>query len=127
MTTGTGYNEAGAQIVFMAYLQCMVNRDGFVDREFGIGTGRADLLVRRPYGDGLLQREAFELKVWWQGKPDPLMEALPQFDKYLSRMRLDAGTLIIFDRRETPAPVAERSGIETIISPQGRTVTLLRR
>jgi hypothetical protein len=127
MTAGTGYNEAGAQIVFMAFLQRMVNGDGFVDREFGIGRGRTDLLIRRPYGDGQVQREAFELKVWWPGKPDPLEKALPQFDQYLSRMRLDVGTLIIFDRRETPVPVAERCGTETVTSPEGRTITLLRR
>jgi hypothetical protein len=42
-------------------------------------------------------------------------------------MRLSAGTLIIFDRRKTPAPVAERSGTETLTSPEGRTITLLRR
>ncbi|MBO0802916.1 MAG: ATP-binding protein [Nocardiopsaceae bacterium] len=127
MTRGTGYNEAGAQIVFMAFLQRMINGDGFVDREFGIGTGRADLLVRRPYGNGEVQREAFELKVWWTGKPDPLEEALPQFDKYLARLRLGAGTLIIFDRRENPAPVAERSGTEALTSPAGHAITLLRR
>jgi hypothetical protein len=127
MTRGSGYNEAGPQIVFMAFLQRMVNGDGFVDREFGIGRGRADLLIRRPYGGGEVQREAFELKVWWPGKPDPLETALPQFDGYLSRMRLSAGTLIIFDRRKTPAPVAERSGTETLTSPEGRTITLLRR
>jgi hypothetical protein len=127
MTAGTGYNEAGAQIVFMAFLQRMVNGDGFVDREFGIGRGRSDLLVRRPYGDGLVQREAFELKVWWPGKPDPLEKALPQFDHYLARLRLDSGTLIIFDRRSTPAPVTERSGTETVTSPAGRAIILLRR
>jgi hypothetical protein len=127
MTKGTGYNEAGAQIVFMAFLQRMMNGDGFVDREFAIGSGRADLLIRRPYGDGLVQREAFELKVWWPGETDPLEKAVPQFDGYLSRMRLDTGTLIIFDRRKAPAPVAERSGTETVTSPEGRAITVLRR
>lgn len=127
MTQGTGYNEAGAQIVFMAFLQRMVNGDGFVDREFGIGRGRADILLRRPYGDGQVQREAFELKVWWDKDSDPLREGLPQFDGYLSRMRLDTGTLVIFDRRKKPAPVAERSGVETVTSPEGRVITLLRR
>ena len=132
MASGTGYNEAGAQIVFMAFLHRMVNGDANpgqhrVDREFAIGSGRADILVRRRYGDGQFQREAFELKVWRDNRPDPLESALPQFDRYLARFQLDAGTLIIFDRRKTPAPVAERSGTETITSPQGRTITLLRR
>jgi hypothetical protein len=111
----------------MAFAQCMMNGDGFVDREFALGSGRADILLRRPYGDGQIQREAFELKVWWAGKADPLKAALPQLDKYLARLCLDTGTLIIFDRRTTPAPVQERSGTETITSPKGRTITLLRR
>jgi hypothetical protein len=98
-----------------------------VDREFGAGRGRVDLLLRRPYGDGQLQREAFELKVWKDKKGDPLPEALPQLDRYLSRFRLDRGILIVFDRREKPAPVAERSGVETVTSPEGRAITLLRR
>lgn len=127
MASGTGYNEAGAQIVFMAFLHRMVNGDGFIDREFAIGSGRADILLRRRYGDGQLQREAFELKVWKDDRPDPLDAALPQFDGYLGRLRLGSGILIIFDRRTTPAPVSERAGTETVISPGGRTITLLRR
>jgi hypothetical protein len=42
-------------------------------------------------------------------------------------MRLDTGVLIIFDRRKTPAPIAERSGTETVTSPQGMPITLVRR
>jgi hypothetical protein len=127
MTSGTGYNEAGAQIVFMAFLNRMLNGEGFIDREFAIGTGRTDLLIRRRYGNGQIQRVAFELKVWWTGRPDPLEAALPQFDKYLDRFQLDSGTLVIFDRRAAPAPVSERSGTEIVTSPAGRAVTLLRR
>jgi len=127
MASKTGYNEAGAQIVFMAFLHQMVRGDGFIDREFAIGSGRADILLRRRYGDeGKVQVAAFELKVWKTGT-DPLAKALPQLDRYLARFRLDAGTLIIFDQRENRAPVEERSGTETVISPGGRTITLLRR
>jgi len=126
MTRGTGYNEAGAQIVFMAFLQRMVNEEAFIDREFGVGTGRADILIRRRYGHGQLQREAFELKAWKRGR-DPLDAALIQFDRYLARFQLGGGVLIIFDQRKTPAPVSERCGTETVTSPEGRTITLLRR
>ena len=111
----------------MAYLRAVVNGDGFIDREFAIGSGRADILLRRRYGDeGKVQVAAFELKVWKRG-PEPLAKALPQLDRYLARFRLDSGTLIIFDQRKIPAPVEERSGTETVTSPDGRTITLLRR
>ena len=120
------YSEAAAQLVFTAFLQRVVNGGGFVDREYGIGRGRIDLLVRKPYGDGLVQREAVELKVWHPRKADPLPQGLAQLDGYLDRLGLDTGTLIIFDRRPDAAPVADRTGISETTSPAGRTISLLR-
>jgi hypothetical protein len=79
------------------------------------------------HGNGLTQREAFELKVWKDGKPDPLERALSQLDTYLARLRLGTGTLVIFDHRKQPAPVSERGTTATVTSPGGRTVTVLRR
>lgn len=64
---------------------------------------------------------------WVERRPDPLREALVQFDGYLDRFRLETGTLIIFDRRKTPAPVRDRSATMTVESPAGRSITLLRR
>lgn len=126
MASDTGYNEAGAQIVFMAFLHRMVNGDGWVDREFAIGSGRADILVRRRYGAGKTQHAAFELKVWRDKAGDPLAEALHQFDGYLDRFGLDTGTLVIFDRRKNADPIHERTEITTARSDAGRTLTLLR-
>ena len=126
LANGTGYNEAGAQIVFMAFLHRMVNGDGYVDREFAIDSGRADIVVRRRYSTGDLQYAAFELKVWRDKAADPLTEALTQFDGYLDRFGLDTGTLVIFDRRDKAAPIYERTEITTTQSSAGRTLTLLR-
>ena len=120
------YSEAAAQLVFTAFLQRVVNGGGFVDREYGIGRGRIDLLVRKPYGDGCLQREAVELKVWQPRKADPLAQGLAQLDGYLDRLGLDTGTLIIFDRRPDAAPVTERTAITRVDSPADRAIILLR-
>jgi hypothetical protein len=120
------YSEAAAQLVFTAFLQRVVNGGGFVDREYGIGRGRIDLLVRKPFGDGHLQREAVELKVWHPRQADPLAKGLAQLDGYLDRLGLDSGTLIIFDRRPDAAPVTERTAITQVESPAGRTIALLR-
>jgi hypothetical protein len=120
------YSEAAAQLVFTAFLQRVVNGGGFVDREYGIGRGRIDLRVRKPYGDGFLQREAVELKVWQPRKADPLAKGLAQLDGYLDRLGLDPGTLVIFDRRPDAAPVTERTAITRVDSPAGRAITLLR-
>lgn len=54
--------EAAAQLVFMAFLQRLINSGGSVEREYGIGRGRIDLLVRWP-ATNWKQRLAIELKV----------------------------------------------------------------
>lgn len=97
------YHEVAAQLVLMAFLQRIVNGGGHVDREYGVGRGRIDLLVRWPYrrrdGSAAVQRRAIEIKVWRPGAPDPLKKGLQQLDDYLARLGLSRGTLVIFDRR----------------------------
>lgn len=68
---------------------------------------------------------AIELKVWAEGRPNSLPAGLKQLDRYLDRLRLDAGTLIIFDRREKAAPIHERTLISHANSPAGRAITVL--
>jgi hypothetical protein len=126
MASKEKYHEVSMQVVFMGFLQRVVNGGGFVDREYALGTGRTDILVRKPYGDGQVQREYIELKVWLPKKGDPLDAGLRQLDSYLSTARLSAGTLVIFDRRASALPVAERTGITHLTSPAGNAVTLLR-
>jgi hypothetical protein len=116
--------------VMMAYIHRIFNGGGYIDREYGVGRGRIDLLLRKRYTDAdgrpALQREALELKVWRPGRPDPLPAGLEQLDRYLARLGLDAGTLVVFDRRPDAPPVDERTATTTVASPEGRTVTLLR-
>ncbi|MFC9897449.1 ATP-binding protein [Nocardia sp. NPDC127579] len=124
------YREAAAQLVLMAYLHRIVNGAGYIEREVGVGRGRIDLLVRLPYTDAdgqrAEQREAMELKVWAGHQSDPLDDGLAQLDSYLDRLTLETGTLIIFDRRPTAAPIAERTSFDKAQTPAGRIVTLLR-
>ncbi len=49
-----------------------------------------------------------ELKVWRDGRPDPLTEGLIQLDGYLAGLGQDQGWLVIFDRRAGQAPIRER-------------------
>lgn len=101
------YSEAAAQLVFMAYLQRVVNGGGFIDREYAVGSGRIDLCVRWPRATGL-DRWALELKVWRDGRPDPLAEGLEQLSAYLDRLGLGEGTLLLFDARSEAPPLLER-------------------
>lgn len=118
------YSEAAAQLVFMAYLQRIVNGGGFIDREYGVGSGRIDLCVRWPHPGGV-QRWAVELKVWRNGRPAPLEEGLDQLSGYLARLGLDSGTLILFDGRSGAPPVPERCS-ESEIEHEGRRIAVLR-
>ncbi|GAQ57628.1 ATP-binding protein [Streptomyces acidiscabies] len=131
LASGSTYPEAAAQLVMMAYLHRIVNGAGYIDREYGVGRRRIDLLIRQPYtdesdGSRSVQREALELKVWRQGRPDPLTDGLAQLDDYLDRTELSTGTLVVFDTRPQAAPVHERTAFSTQTTPSGRTVTLLR-
>ncbi|MET8000916.1 AAA family ATPase [Nonomuraea glycinis] len=125
-----GYHEAACQIILMAFLHRLVNGGGYLDREYAAGTKRLDVLVRWPYtspdGERLMQREAMELKVWRAGENDPAPDGLAQLDRYLDRLTLSTGALVIFDRRPEAPPWQERGGFEQTTTPSGRQVTVLR-
>ena len=98
--------------------------------QHGIGRRRIDLLIEWPFTDAAgkqqLQREAIELKVWRDGRKDPLAEGLKQLDEYLERTGLPDGVLILFDRRKDTAPIEERVREERAETPTGRPVRVLR-
>ena len=127
------YSEAAAQLVFMAFLHRLVNGIDLegrsavatVDREYAVGRGRVDILVRWPLADGPAQRFAVELKVRRNGDRDPLEEGLSQLKGYLDRLGLDIGTLVLFDLRRDAPPITERCGREEIES-DGRRIIVLR-
>lgn len=121
------YHEVAAQLVLMAWLQRVVNGGGFIDREYGVGRRRIDLLVRWPLPDGAWQREALELKMRRDGEADPTASGLAQLEDHLESLGLETGTLVIFDRRTNAPPVAERVTFEHATTPRhGWTVLVLR-
>jgi len=130
LSGGMPYHEIGPQLVLMAFLQRVANGGGTVDREYGVGRGRIDLLVRWPYrqpdGARAWQLEAWELKVWAPRKPDPLPAGLAQIDEYLMRLSLDTGILAIFDRRSEAPPWEARGERSSARTPSGREVTVVR-
>jgi hypothetical protein len=117
----------------MAFLHRVVNSGGQVEREFSVGSGRVDVLVRWPYtdtsdasGKRAFQLEALELKVWRPKEADPIVEGLARLDGYLDRLGLATGVLVIFDRRPNASPIADRTRFEQATSPSGRPIIVLR-
>ena len=115
------YHEIAPHLVMMAFLHRVVNGDGTLEREYAIGTDRMDLCLR--YGSVTL---GIELKVWRQGRPDPLNAGLAQLDKYLAGLSLETGWLVIFDRREGLPPIGARTTTATDSTANGRQITVIR-
>lgn len=121
------YHEIAPHLVMMAFLHRVVNGGGSLDREYAIGSDRMDLCLR--YGKVTL---AIELKVWRQGRPDPVTQGLEQLDKYLAGLGLSQGWLVIFDQRQgamTSDPslnLAERTKTEMMQTENGRKITVIR-
>ena len=115
------YHEIAPHLVLMAFLHRVVNGGGSIEREYAIGRDRMDLCVR--YGHATL---AIEIKVWRDGRKDPLSAGLEQLDRYLNGLGLEEGWLVIFDRRADLPPIAERTSVETSTTPQGKNVTVIR-
>jgi hypothetical protein len=111
--------------VFFAFLHRVDNSGGYVEREYAVGSGRIDLLVRWPHPSGE-QRFAIELKVWRPGAGDPLERGLDQTCDYLDRLGLREGTLILFDHRPDAPPVHERARVEGVREKRGHAVTVVR-
>lgn len=89
------YKEAGAQLLLQAFLQRVVNGGARIDREYGLGTGRTDLLVR--FGD---QRIVLELKLRKGSREATIEKALPQITGYMDRCGSRDGHLVIFDQTD---------------------------
>ena len=96
------YAEAGPQLLLQAYLQRIVNGGGYIDREYGLGRKRTDLLIRKPLTDGYggpVQRIVLELKIRRGALETVINEGLKQTFDYMDLVgSVDEGHLIIFDR-----------------------------
>lgn len=97
-----GYKEAGPQLLLQAFLQRVVNSGGRIEREYGLGRKRTDLLViwgttGKPHGH---QKVVIECKLLRGTLEATLAKGLAQTLAYMQRAGADEGHLVIFDRSE---------------------------
>ena len=98
------YKESGPQLLLQAFLQRVVNGGGYIDREYGLGRGRTDLLITKPlteqYG-GPFQRIVMELKIFRSNLEETIRKGLEQTVEYMDRCggTINEGHFILFDRR----------------------------
>ena len=100
---GFQYREAGPQLLMQAFLQRIVNGGGRIDREYGLGRRRTDLLIQWPFNQALgfhgsVQRVVIELKILHKSLEATVEEGLAQTADYMDRVGAEAGYLVIFDR-----------------------------
>ena len=97
------YAEAGAQLLLQAFLQRVANGGGRIEREYGLGRGRTDLLLvwpRRDRSPGSADKFVIECKVLHKSLERTVHEGLEQTAGYMDRCGSEAGHLVVFDRSE---------------------------
>lgn len=97
------YKESGPQLLLQAFLQRVVNGGGYIDREYGLGCGRTDLLIRKPLTDGYggaYQRIVLELKIKRTQALETLIgNGLKQTADYMDKCgNVKEGHFILFNR-----------------------------
>ena len=106
------YREAGPQLLLQAFLQRVVNGGGRIEREYGLGRGRTDLLIVWPQRAGgseagdaarrLERKFVVECKILHKSLERTIRDGLEQTAAYMDRCAAEAGHLVIFDRSEAP-------------------------
>ena len=94
---GFNYAEAGAQLLLQAFLQRIVNGGGRVEREYGLGRQRTDLLVQWPYNDRK-QEVVIELKLLYGSLETTIEKGLEQTRQYMDKCGTREGYLLIFNQ-----------------------------
>ena len=101
------YREAAPQLILQSYLQRVVNGGGRIEREYGLGRGRTDLLVLWPREAGqpsdLWERFVVECKVLRDTDRKSLAGTVEKGVKqtlgYMKQCGAKEGHLVVMDRR----------------------------
>ncbi len=109
------YQEAWPQLLLQAFLQRVVNGGGRIEREYGLGRGRTDLLILWPRrggadaaegsdaggsgaADPAVQQVVIECKVARGSLERTITEGLEQTAAYMDRCAAGEGHLVVVDR-----------------------------
>jgi len=93
------YKEAGPHLLMQAFLQRIVNSGGRIDREYGLGRGRTDLMLAWNHETGV-QKVVIELKILYKSLEATIDDGLEQTADYMDKCGANEGHLVIFDQRE---------------------------
>jgi len=89
------YKESAHHLLLMAFLQRIVNSGGEMIREMAAGNGRLDILIK-------FRHEEFALELKIKRDRYTIEDGKEQLARYLDRLGLKKGWLIIFDPADLP-------------------------
>jgi len=88
-----------------AFLQRVINSGGRIEREYGLGKGRTDLMLIWNYQKKgqketatAVQKDIIELKILHKSLDKTISDGLEQTYQYMDRCGCSKGHLVIFDR-----------------------------
>ena len=101
-----GYQEAAPHLVTQAFLQRVANGQGFVNREYGLGKSRTDIMLKWQYdkdGQTIYQKIVMELKVINQKQSYEKLkqQAIEQTAKYAKTCGTKDAHILVFDRHKS--------------------------
>ena len=113
------YEEAWPQILLQAYLHRVVNGGGRIEREYGLGRGRVDLLIMWPQ-DGRRREYAVECKVVraGDGLENTISRGVEQTAGYMARCAAEGGAS--GGHRPARGPELGREGVPPAAAVRGR-------
>ena len=85
------FKESGPHLFFLAFLQRIIDEGGTIQREYGLGTKRVDLLIVWKK-----QKIVIELKV--KRQEADVVKGLTQAAEYMDKSGATEGYLVVFDR-----------------------------
>ena len=95
---GFTYREAAAQVLLQAFLHRVVNADGHITREYGLGMGRADLRITwRKAGAPQVFVIECKVKRARDGLDAVIRRGAAQTAAYMDRRQASEGHLVVFD------------------------------
>ena len=127
LVDGLAYSKIAPELVFLGYLQHMIDGHGTVDLKFGAARRRIDVVVALTNAETGLheQREVFVLLARKKNDSGVKKRGIEWLEKALEQHSSDSGTLVVFDKRGKRSP-GKRIKLKELVTEGGKTVRWLR-
>jgi hypothetical protein len=88
------YKEAGHQLLFMAFLQRIINGGGRIEREMAVGNGRTDLAI-------FWKKQVIPIEIKMHHDKWSQSDGLQQLARYMDKLGQQRGYLVLFEKKNS--------------------------